>query len=356
VSKKFTPFSAKNFPYEGNENIKAAGERTVYVPRSPDPDFKHKDGFTVGKDTRYFDENNLRVEIKAGTKIHFLPPAKLHDGNSFGMARGLFAEFSLSSYLDTDRSGYIRITDVEKPKGSIQSRVSTGANTQIYVSSEVQKRAADLGLTFKLLSMAKIGSQKPDLQVSLSNTSIQFEIKGTSGATKLVTFFDKSVSRRNVPDIVEHLAQVFIEHQSIDGKTLGTVLDEHSLPRTFTGIIDYYQQYVDASIGFAGDPGVQSSGKMPKIFTSTDPEICLPTHQVMLHHFQENGDNYFVIHNRKLNTLTFYWTGHNENILGHKLLPGFDLFQMQTYGGVSHGATRLGMKVKLNEDGSPAAP
>jgi hypothetical protein len=69
--------------------------------------------------------------------------------------------------------------------------------------------------------------------------------------------------------------------------------------------------------------------------------------KVIIDHFKEGGDNYFVIHNRSNDNLQMYFTGFGENILKLPVLPEFKRFALQTYGGASSGSTRVGLKIQL---------
>ena len=110
--------------------------------------------------------------------------------------------------------------------------------------------------------------------------------------------------------------------------------------------MDYYRQK-DITIGLAGDDGAPRSGKLPKEFTTTNKSILSAMHKLILDHFGEGGDNYFVIHNRNTDELQMYYTGHGTNHLKLPKLPPLKSFSLATYGGASSGSTRVGLKIKL---------
>jgi hypothetical protein len=116
--------------------------------------------------------------------------------------------------------------------------------------------------------------------------------------------------------------------------------------QNFVGLVDFYKQY-DKMVGLAGDKGVSKSGFLPMQFTTKETVILTEMRNVIIDHFKEGGDNYFVVHNRSNNSLQMYFTGLGENILKLPQLPEFKLFALQTYGGASSGSTRVGLKIKL---------
>jgi len=333
-------FSPKNFPADhDNKRFSGAGERTTYVPTSSSSNFKYKDGFPLDKDTVLYDKDGQQVRtLRKGTKVHFTYPAKLYTNTDINLrARGTFAEISTKGF-DKDPEGFIAISSVIKPAGGAQNRVAQGAATQKLIADKVEAIAFKNGQNYEFVSTARPGSTAPDLVVSIDGKKIQFEIKGTSSATAPVTFFDKSVSRnRNVPDLINKIAIGFIE---------GLKLPLKGKDKSFIGAMDYYRAR-DNSVGLAGDDGAPRSGKLPKEFTTTDKTVLAKMHKLIVDHFAEGGDNYFVIHNRNTDDLQMYYTGHGANHLKLPKLPPLKSFSLATYGGASSGSTRVGLKIKL---------
>lgn len=313
-------FSAKNFPSSSN-NIRftGAGERTDYVTCPPG------EGFTVNTETTLFPTKSTPVEI--GTRVWFTSTELRDHAEVKSPLRGVFGEVSLSGPAER-ADGYIRISHIEKPSGRNQSRVSLGEAAQKSVAAYTEVIASDRGIQTSFVSSAPPGSTKPDLIFTSESGDIQFEIKGAGSFDSTITLFDKSV-RRGVP----------------------TFLDRFVLPLGFTSLDNCVEQCsaVDPTIGYAGDPGVVKSGKMPPILDVLDPDILMDYHATLKDHFANSGDNYFAVYNRTVDQTLSYHTGHGENILGLPPLPPLSQFKLATYGGPSNGATRVGVKVKFHK-------
>jgi hypothetical protein len=343
-------FTAKNFPRDvvGNERFSGAGERTTYVPTSSANTFKWKDGFPLSKDTYIYDKNGKQIKrLNKGTIVHFTYPAKLYKSSEIDIrAAGTYAEVSTRGH-NSDPEGFIPISSVIKPAGGAQNRVSAGSATQDLVAQKVEEIAFNLKKNYEFISTARIGSTAPDLIVSIDGKKIQFEIKGTNSTTAPVTFFDKSVNRRSPPPtVIEDIAKVYLNNLKLAGKPISTLMKNMGFKQNFVGIIDFYNQY-DKKVGLAGDKGVSKSGFLPMEFTTKERVILTEMRRVIIDHFKEGGDNYFVIHNRSNDSLQMYFTGLGENVLKLPELPEFKSFALQTYGGASSGSTRVGLKIKL---------
>ena len=340
---KFTP---KNFPRDGNEKFPGAGERTTYVPTSENGLYKWKDGFPLANNTFLYKENKTITTLTKGTIVYFTYPSKLYTANDIGItARGNYAAVSTKSHTDKPE-GYIAISSVIKPAGGAQSRVSSGSSTQNIIANKIEDMAFKQKKNYEFVSTARIGSTAPDLIVSIDGEKIQFEIKGTTSFTNPITFFDKSVNRRSVPDIIDKIAKVFIENNFINNTSIKTLLSKNGLKNNFIGLIDLYHMY-DKTIGLAGDKDVIRSGKLPSALTTSDPIILRQLRNVIIEHFKEGGDNYFAVHNRSNDEVKIYFTNYGKNVLQLQVLPEFKSFALATYGGASSGSTRVGLKIKL---------
>lgn len=343
-------FTAKNFPRDvvGNEKFSGSGERTTYVPTTSANTFKWKDGFPISKDTYVYNKDGKQIKkLNKGAIIHFTYPAKLHRALDIGLkGAGIYAEISTKSHT-SDSEGFISISSVIKPAGGAQNRVASGSATQDLIAQKVEDIAFKLGKNYEFVSTARIGSTAPDLIVTIDGKQIQFEIKGTNSAIAPVTFFDKSVNRRSPPPrVIEDIAKVYISNLKLVGKPISRLMTNMRIEQNFVGLIDFYNQY-DKKVGLAGDKGVSKSGFLPTQFTTQEKSILSDMRKVIIDHFKEGGDNYFIIHNRSNDNLQMYFTGLGENVLKLPSLPDFKSFALQTYGGASSGSTRVGLKIKL---------
>lgn len=331
-------FTPKNFPADvkGNKTFSGIGERTIYVPVSANiTNYKYADGFKTSKTTNLLSVNGYILDtLQMGKKVYFTYPAKLYSG--LGKIRGTFAAVSLKSHK-SQVDGYIAIGHVTKPAGKGQARIGAGAKTQYAVAQQIEQLAASNKKTYEFVSTAKPGSTAPDLIVKYDGSKIQFEIKGTNSPAAPITFFDKSVNRRStVPEIIDDIALIF----KADGSEV------RSGESAFLVALDYYKTK-DNTIGLAGDDGAPRSGKLPPEFTSVDTLKLQKLRKIIIEHFKEGGDDYFVVHNRATDKFDIYAVDSTNNPLGYPLLPRFTYFSLATYGGASSGSTRVGLKIKM---------
>jgi len=329
--------STKNFPSDvgNNSSFSGAGERTVYVPVSKDISiYRYKEGFHPAKKTQLFTkEGYIMKELSTSSKVYFTYPAILY--KDIGGKRGTYAMVSLTS-PSSSPEGYVIISHITKPSGKGQARVGAGAKTQKEVADEVEKIANANKKSYKFISTARAGSTVPDLIVEYDDNKIQFEIKGTNSSSAPITFFDKSVNRRTAPPkIVDEIVGVFLTAEMKREGVTGLV-----------SLIDYLRLN-DTTVGLAGDDGAPRSGKLPAMLTTTESSKLAKVREVIIDHFAEGGDNYFVVHNRSLDKFDIYFTELGKNHLGYPSLPRFSFFSLATYGGASSGSTRVGFKIKL---------
>jgi len=309
-------FTAKNFPAtENNIRFSGAGERTDYVTCHSSPD-----GYDVVGAACLFPDGH---ELAPGTPVWFTSTELADRENAGADCRGVFGEVSLTGPTGP-AAGFIHISKVAKPSGNRQSRVAHGALAQNSVAEFLHS-----SVDYEFVSSAPPGSTAPDLVVSIDGTIQQFEIKGTGSPSAPITLFDKSASRKSYPPLLDRLASIY-----------GTSED------TFVSLMDHYQS-LDPSIGFAGDHGVGKSGKLPSEFRIDCPDMLHSMRNVLVDHFRDGGDNYFVVYDRGSRTSDIYFTGHGDNLLGVPDFPMLTQFHLSTYGGPSSGSTRIGLKVKI---------
>ena len=310
-------FSPKNFPASVN-NLRwsGAGERTDYVSDQPG------EGFRVDTDTILYP---CLLSVEQGMPVWFTSTELRDAVEADARTNGVFAPVSLTG-PGGETAGNIRISHVTKPSGNSQSRVAMGEAAQKSVCDFAESRAFTSNLNIEFKSSAPPGSNSPDLVYTMEDGTIQFEIKGAPSFNSTVTLFDKSV-RRGSPTFLDR----FVE-------PLGFV--------TLDDCVDHHRNE-DTTIGYAGDPGVVKSGKLPAVLDVCDPELLVDFHGVIKNHFAESGDNYFAVYNRTTDGTAAYHTGHGDNALCLPDLPMLTQFKLATYGGPSNGATRIGVKVKF---------
>ena len=345
-------FSAKNFPsgVGSNNKFPGAGERTTYAPTDK-TSYNFKSGFPMEKDAFMYSQSGaIAKKLKKGQLVHFTFPAMLFKAKDFGISgNATIAGISLKSF-NSSIDGYVSISAVTKPAGAAQQRIGAGSKTQDMVGKYILEHAYKNSIPFEdKFVTARPGSTLPDLVMTIDGKRVQFEIKGTNNRTAPITFFDKSVNRRNPPaELIEEIAKVYMDRLKVKGTKVSQGMRRNKIKLNFVGMIDYYK-LVDPTYGLAGDPGVIRSGKLPVEFAVTQRDILTDMRKVILEHFAEGGDDYFVIHNRSTNKFEIYFVGGGTagNILNMPKLPLFTEFTLATYGGASSGSTRVGLKIKL---------
>ena len=338
-------FSARNFPRNvgNNSNFVGAGERTTYVPISENlSNYKYSQGFQTSKFTLLFGKDGSIVKhLMAGQTVHFVHPAELYNAKDLGIvSKYIMAAISLKS-ANSPPDGYVAISAVIKPPGKNQGRVGAGSRTQDMVANYIKDYCYQNKIEAEdQYKVASSGSTKADLIMTIGGKPVQFEIKGTSNSSAPITFFDKSVRRSSkMPKQIDDIAKIFIDKLRLPIKGTGD----------FISLIDYYKS-VDPTIGLAGDEGVIKSGKLPPQLKTTDHNLLSDMRKLILEHFKKDivgGDDYFVVHDRSSDKFDIYYVGGGkaDNVLKMPDLPKFKSFELGTYGGVSSGSTRVGLKI-----------
>lgn len=228
-----------------------------------------------------------------------------------------------------------------------KKRVKQGLSSQEAVSSYVRAEAEALGLKSRVLRRAKFGQKSNDVVMSLGGIPVNLEVKGVDGFSRPIPFFDKSVRRRNVPPEIESLTAALIETISVGGGNLGRVMESAGYSKTFLGVIDFYRDKIDPTVGLAEDPNSASSGKLPRDMSSSDAGVTRLARKMVLDNLVSGGDNYFAIHDKKTDDVYVWHTGHGPNPLSYPKLPAVKRVVIDTYGGASMGATRIAVKLSF---------
>jgi hypothetical protein len=207
-----------------------------------------------------------------------------------------------------------------------QKRLHTGAFAQDFIRQRLEQKYCD---SYNFISMAHPGSRIPDLIVQIDSNKLQFEIKGRDTAQSPITFFDKSARRGKTSDVLNRMCNIF---------TCGVHAD-------FEQMINHYR-LSNPAVGYPGDVGTPKSGKMPPEFRiRNDDGLAAQVRAELLDHFRLNGDNYFVVFNRKnVHNAEIFHTGHGPNPLNAPMLPRLDFVSLDTHGGAYKGSMRVAIK------------
>lgn len=213
-----------------------------------------------------------------------------------------------------------------------QGRISRGA--------EAQQNFATILETFNIpvISVAKKGSQLPDIVFYEDNTIRQAEVKSTIDYTT-ITIFDKTATRGKPNPEVDTLMQ------ELKG-------------------IESFEKYIDilrkengnGYAGFVGDEGVDNtSGKIPKAsFEFKSPREKNIFIQLIRNHWAESKDDFFVIMKKDGSKFNVYSTGIRRDYIMDAYADPFDstliteAFLDTAGAGGGDGKLRVALKVTLN--------
>jgi hypothetical protein len=228
----------------------------------------------------------------------------------------------------------------------IKRRVRAGLASQEVVAFYVKSYADDLGLKYRVARKAGFGQQTTDLQFVIGGRPVNFEVKGAASRTSKITVFDKSVRRRNVPGEIQLVSRAFIDTLKFQGRSLKEQMQgEYDLD--FLGMLDFYRDKQDPTVGLAEDDNSASSGKLPKDLSSADQVVCRAARDVVLDVLRGAGDHYFCVHDKSTDDVDGWHTGLGSDLLEFGRFPAIKGVSLETYGGSSKGATRIGVKIVI---------
>jgi len=224
-------------------------------------------------------------------------------------------------------------------------RARVGLASQDVVALWVQAEADELGVDFRVVGTATYGQKDNDVLVESEGRRFGVEVKGVVRMTTPIPIFDKSVRRRNVPADIESMAQSYIDVLSVGGAKLKVVMQKAGKSMDFLGMLDWFRDFVDPTIGLAEDSNSASSGKLPKELSTTEPRILLAAKNLILKNLASSKDSYFAIHDKSVDDVVIFFTGFGKNVLKAPKFPDLKRVTLDTYGGSSKGATRIAFKV-----------
>lgn len=229
----------------------------------------------------------------------------------------------------------------------VKERVLKGLSSQDAVASYIFAEARDLGFRARIMSKAKFGQKGNDVVISIDGMKYNIEVKGTAGANKPISMFDKSVRRRNVPREIDKITEAFASVISVGGASLNRLMQVNSYQTGFLGVMDFYRDKIDPAIGLAEDANSPPSGKIPRDFISRDTSVCTAARNIILANLKAGEDTYFAVHDKGTDDVRFWYTGYGTNVLQAKRFPSIKEIALDTYGGASLGATRIALKIRI---------
>jgi hypothetical protein len=287
-------------------------------------------GFVTKEQREIIKMDGSTAIVPAETKLFITRPGTLYQGSEIGgpRAKGVYVLVGLKSPIARYAAGYMALSNIANPANT-QTRVYAGADAQ---QSFVGRLQAAVGQGFKLISVAPMSSQAPDVIAEINGQSCQFEIKGRGGQAAHITFFDRSIRRGNRDPMLDDVARALA----------GTNVE------SFEHMIDMYRKK-NKAVGFPGDKGAPPSGKLPPEFrVHDDPQLFERVRAHLIAHFNEAGDNYFAAMNRDNGKASVFWTGLGQNVLNAPAFPPLKSVVLDTYGGAYKGAMRVALKVTLD--------
>lgn len=213
-----------------------------------------------------------------------------------------------------------------------QGRIERGAEAQNNFATILES------FDIPVISIARKGSQLPDIIFSVNGVAQQAEVKSTSDYTS-ITIFDKTVTRgKPNPDVDE-------------------VINELRGMESFEKYIDKLREDNGKEYaGFVGDEGILNpSGKIPKAsFEFKSPLEKNLFIKLIRNHWASSDDDYFVIIKKDGTKFNIYSTGvRRKTIMGTYAVP-FDstlineAFLDTAGAGGGIGKLRVALKVTLN--------
>jgi hypothetical protein len=213
-----------------------------------------------------------------------------------------------------------------------QGRIERGAEAQNNFATILERY--DIPVT----SIAKRGSQLPDIIFNVDGIFQQAEVKSTSDYTS-ITIFDKTITRgKPNPDVDE----IVKELRGVD---------------SFERYIDILREQNGKSYaGFVGDEGIENvSGKVPKAsFEFKSPIEKNLFIKLIRNHWASSNDDYFVIMKKDGSKFNIYSTGIRRKIIMGTYAVPFDstlideAFLDTAGAGGGIGKLRVALKVTLN--------
>lgn len=183
--------------------------------------------------------------------------------------------------------------------------------------------------TLELVSYAKKYVRGPDLVVRLNGELIQCEVKSISSENQSVALVEKSVRRGDRYDIFDAIVSEITRDEIV----------------TLSNYIDWVREK-DTSVGFPGDDGVASSGKVPPCLKVTDSELLRTARQLIIRHLVSAGNDLLCLYNVKTDEVIVY--SLKDCWLDCERLPTFRKVSFGTYGASKSGAMRVALKVLMD--------
>ncbi len=231
----------------------------------------------------------------------------------------------------------------------VKRRVRAGLSSQEVASVYIKSYADDLGFKYRVARKAGFGQKTTDLSFVIDGRVVNFEVKGAVNRNAKITVFDKSVRRASIPKEIQLLSEAFLKTLRYRGTSLQDLMSRGNYPLDFVGMVDFYHDEQDQTIGLAEDPWTASSGKLPRDFSTTSSAVCQAARKVILQGFVSGGDNYFVVHDKSTDDVDAWHTGLGSDLFRFGKFPTIKGVSLDTYGGASGTAkaTRVGVKIQF---------
>ena len=205
-------------------------------------------------------------------------------------------------------------------------RVHHGSNAQ-YIAQAHLTQSYD---SCVIKSIASLGSHAPDITAVVNGVDIQCEVKNSVRITSPVVTINKTVKRGNI-NIIDELVPVIT----------GGIWD------SIEEAVDYHR-LTDTTIGFPGDAGTPTSGKLPKCLKITNAQLLRDVRESVITNLVQHQDTYFImVCHRPTPVLHVFYTGYGHNVLNAPPLPQLSMAKLRTYGNAKNGSMRVALKVSF---------
>lgn len=205
----------------------------------------------------------------------------------------------------------------------IHPRVHNGQEAQTLVRNLLPHDA-------QIISVASVGSNRPDLIVDLGGHITQIEIKSCNSLKSPIALLSCTVQKNHPRELIDNIISLFTD-------------DNHL---SVNELIDYHASN-NQRVGFPCDYGTSRSGTLPKGLTLSLDHVNMPViHQYVLTHLRAMKNTYLaIVCKRPSSKVHIFFTGYGHNILNAPLLPLFNTARITTYGIASLTKMRLAVKV-----------
>lgn len=205
----------------------------------------------------------------------------------------------------------------------VHPRITHGFRAQLLTQQLLPQDAT-------LLSVARPGSQLPDLVALINGHRTQFEIKSCATPNSTIAPYSRTVFHGELSPL-DHLVSIFTDRPN---DTLRSVIANH--------------RSTDQSYGFPCDDGVTRSGKIPALRVKKGNPALITIRNYVIDRLQAENNTYLaLVCTKPTPTIHLFYTGCGHNVLKASPLPMLTSAYLSTYGTAELDSMRVALKVSF---------